>query len=678
MEKSSHMLKVGEFVLNTDSRKLYDKDKKEVALAPTLFSLLKFFIDHQNQTCSKDMIIDNVWKGKIVVEANVNQNIKKLRDVLGDSANDPRYIETVTGEGFRFVANSEEYKSSPVEKIRTNTLLVIASMTLLLVVVLLSNFFDDSDDNLAEIKDLFPLTTLKGIENYPDLSDDKKYLLFNHKRGESGSWDIYIKPIDKESYHVLLESSDNELFPVFSPSQDKLMYFAKNKSECGIFIRALDINNYTVGEPSLVKRCDSVAQRMKADWLDESNIFISINENNTAPSSIYQIDLATNEQILISKPNEKGFGDYTFQYSKSEEKLAYVRNIGWSSSEVWVYDLRERTHSKVITTPLLLHDVGWTHDGKLLFQSGYKQVSTLDISNNTETVVARFLSKVFIPFEINANTIGVMTGAYNVIDIGMFDMESGSTKSIVSSSFNDYSASLGANFIAFISNRSGEPQIWIKDSEDNFKQITFFKNTFELAEVYATKEDNLIAFNKSGHINIYDTNGNEIYNSENYSSYSYMNPIIDTARQRILAAVQQNGEWQIESRSLKDLSDRKVLFEGVSARPCLEDDCILFFKDSDPFIYSFSPKNNYSEQVAKVEYLRNIQQWDIVDEEHILFVEQGDSDNNFVKFNIKTGERLEIYKSSGNRFSLDYTEGKIKLYINIASSGNTDLKVFEY
>lgn len=665
------MLKVGDFVLNTDSRKLYDKDKKEVALAPTLFSLLKFFIDHQNQTCSKDMIIDNVWKGKIVVEANVNQNIKKLRDVLGDSANDPRYIETVTGEGFRFVANSDEYRASPAESDSKITKILLF-VSFLALAAMLINFFNDSSPETA-IKELKPLTTLKGVETFPSVSADSKYILFNHHKNKK--WNIILRPLDSESYYTITESEDREMFPAFSPSQEKFLYFSKNEKECGIYVRSIDLEKHSAGQPSLVKACDNVVQRMRANWLNEEQIFISINENNKSPSSIFQFDLNTKQQKLISKPDTRGFGDYSFNYSSKENKLAYIRNIGWSSSEIWLYDLATQKHNKLKSTPLRLVRVDWTNDGDLLYLSGNREISKLNIKTLEEEIVAKFSSRVFLPFLIDEKTAGVMTGEYTVIDIGQYDLIEKKNATIVSSSFNDYLGSKGNGFVSFISNRSGEPQVWIKDLQGTNTQVTKFTESFEIRELSASLENDFIIFNKSGHINIFDISGKELFNSENYSNNSHMNPIFDFENNRFIYAVQYGGQWNIESREIDEPSRKSVLFEGISARPCLSRNCLLFFKDSDPNLYRFNPDRNFSEAILEVGVLKGVDEWSVYDPEHIIYIKKEESINKIIKVNIETGDEELILKSKANMFSLD-RENK-QIYLNIVSQGNSDLMYFD-
>ncbi|TQV89042.1 winged helix-turn-helix domain-containing protein [Aliikangiella coralliicola] len=672
METGAHLLKVGDFVLNTSSRKLFDSENKEVSLSPTLYTLLKFFIDHQNSVLTKDMIITHVWKGKTVVDANVNQNIKKLRDTLGDSASDPKYIETVTGEGFRFVANSEEYKAVPFGGQALNLKVNYFYVLLIFVLIGTAIYLANKESEQQTIRELYPLTTLKGLEHHPEVSSDNKFLLFSHKN--RSSWDIYLKPLNQESYYAVVNSEQNEMFPVLSPSGTKLIYYLYGADKCGLYIRDIDLEAVKLGEETPIKLCRGGAQRLRAEWKDEDEIFIAINEDMDSPASIYHYNLNNKQQSLISKPDSKGFGDYAFKYSKKFNKLAYIRDIGWSSSEIWIYDVSTGTHKIIKSMPWLLDGLDWDADGALFFQSGNKEISKISADGSSEKILTKFLLNIYTPFLVSEDKIGVVIGEYFVIDVGVFDIEAGTSETLISSSFNDYLAAGGNDFVTFISNRSGEPQIWMRNAKGSDIQLTQYDDSFEIKWLSASPNGDLIMYNKSGTTNIIDKLGNVIFNSENYSSQVHNNPVFDVKNDRFIYSIQYEGEWSIESRKLSSLGERATLFKGIAARPCINEDCLFYFKERDPYIYKYIPKNNSSIQVANVGALRKVDEWDVYDENHILYLEKNESINRIIKLNIQSGDKVILLESKVKNFSFD----KVKklIYTNIVSEGNIDIMYF--
>lgn len=68
--------------------------------------LLMFLVDHQRQLVTREQIADALW-GKDVfvdVEQGINTAIRKIRIALDDDSAQPRYLQTVVGRGYRFVA----------------------------------------------------------------------------------------------------------------------------------------------------------------------------------------------------------------------------------------------------------------------------------------------------------------------------------------------------------------------------------------------------------------------------------------------------------------------------------------------------------------------------------------------------------------------------------------------
>jgi tetratricopeptide (TPR) repeat protein len=69
-------------------------------------------VRHRGRLVEKTFLMEAVWPDNVVEEANLAQHIFTLRRVLGDSADEPRYIETVPGRGYRFVASIDSNQKS--------------------------------------------------------------------------------------------------------------------------------------------------------------------------------------------------------------------------------------------------------------------------------------------------------------------------------------------------------------------------------------------------------------------------------------------------------------------------------------------------------------------------------------------------------------------------------------
>jgi TolB-like protein len=85
-------------------------------IEPQVFALLMLLIENRDRMVSKDEIVAHVWNGRFISDAAIASRIKSARQALGDDGRTQRYIRTIHGQGFRFLADVSERKA--VEIIR--------------------------------------------------------------------------------------------------------------------------------------------------------------------------------------------------------------------------------------------------------------------------------------------------------------------------------------------------------------------------------------------------------------------------------------------------------------------------------------------------------------------------------------------------------------------------------
>src|SRR5271167_1487403 len=73
------------------------------------FQVLSLLLEHPGDVVTREELRQKLWPGDTFVDfdTGLNSAVKKLRDVLGDSADEPRYIETLPRRGYRFIAAVE-------------------------------------------------------------------------------------------------------------------------------------------------------------------------------------------------------------------------------------------------------------------------------------------------------------------------------------------------------------------------------------------------------------------------------------------------------------------------------------------------------------------------------------------------------------------------------------------
>src|SRR5580658_7166407 len=86
-----------------------------VLLREQVFQVLRMLVEREGKIVTRDEIKSRLWPNDTVVDfdQSINATIKALRRALGDSADDPRYIETLARRGYRLMPAIEYLESAP-------------------------------------------------------------------------------------------------------------------------------------------------------------------------------------------------------------------------------------------------------------------------------------------------------------------------------------------------------------------------------------------------------------------------------------------------------------------------------------------------------------------------------------------------------------------------------------
>src|SRR5260221_9701366 len=75
-----------------------------VTLRPKTLAVLRYLVEHAGRLIPKEELLNTVWKGTRVSSTLPKDYIQELRKALNDATHAPRFIETVHGRGYRFIA----------------------------------------------------------------------------------------------------------------------------------------------------------------------------------------------------------------------------------------------------------------------------------------------------------------------------------------------------------------------------------------------------------------------------------------------------------------------------------------------------------------------------------------------------------------------------------------------
>ncbi len=109
------LLRFGPFELDRRAAELRKHDLK-IRLQEQPFQILLMLLEQSGEVVLREELRKRLWPNDTIVEFDhgINAAIKRLRDALGESAENPRYVETVARRGYRFIG---EIESTPGEQV---------------------------------------------------------------------------------------------------------------------------------------------------------------------------------------------------------------------------------------------------------------------------------------------------------------------------------------------------------------------------------------------------------------------------------------------------------------------------------------------------------------------------------------------------------------------------------
>ncbi len=184
--ENKHLYKFDSFILDLKEKTLSNNGER-LSITPKVFLLLKILVENHGKIVEKDEIMATVWEDSFVEDSNLTYTIRRLRKILNDDFNQPKFIETVPRRGYRFIGKIEQVKafesdfvkeideskiaSKAVLTINRNKFLFAAIIGLFLIVLIGGGFYYQiySPKNAVNLTNknslaVLPFTNLKPNE----------------------------------------------------------------------------------------------------------------------------------------------------------------------------------------------------------------------------------------------------------------------------------------------------------------------------------------------------------------------------------------------------------------------------------------------------------------------------------------------------------------------------------
>ena len=226
---NSNLIRFGVFEADRATGELR-KAGRRIRLQEQPFRILLLLLEHQGEVVSRDELRERIWgETNVDFEEGLNTAVRKLRDALGDSAANPRFIETLPRRGYRFIATAEvvggtpilpEPKNFPVRRPLLRWAIGGAVVTILASVFLMRV----REKPLLTASPPIQLTRDSGLTTEPVISQDGKFLVYASDRAGEGNLDIWIQHTSGGEPRRLTSNPANERQPELSPDGSNVIF----------------------------------------------------------------------------------------------------------------------------------------------------------------------------------------------------------------------------------------------------------------------------------------------------------------------------------------------------------------------------------------------------------------------------------------------------------------------
>ena len=201
--------------------------------------VLVILLERPGEVFTREELQKRLWPDTFVdVDHNLNTAINKIREVLGDSSDNPRFVETLPRRGYRFIAPVEGFRPSqpeetPAKATRISWLMVAAVAGVLLVGVGSVVYKLRRDSEQPVQRALTRVTFDEGLQIGATWSPDGRYIAYSSDRG--GKFDIWVQQIAGGDPVQITKGPGQNWQPEWSPD-GKYIAYRSEEGDGGLFV----------------------------------------------------------------------------------------------------------------------------------------------------------------------------------------------------------------------------------------------------------------------------------------------------------------------------------------------------------------------------------------------------------------------------------------------------------
>ncbi|HEY1271613.1 MAG TPA: winged helix-turn-helix domain-containing protein [Terriglobales bacterium] len=363
------------------------------------FEILAVLVSRPGELVSRDELRTRLWPGDTFVDFNhgLNAAVNKLREALSDSADNPRYVETLPRRGYRFIAavegieaatavldgevraslpgasrnpaaepcaSAEDSEAPQVRRWRPYLVASALIVALIVAGILLPKIFSsrgEASENRQLPQRITPLTDLTDTTGQPAFSSDGAYIAFRREGAKPEDSGIFIKRLGSDSL-LRLTRSDDDCCPVWSPDGRSIGFSRYARREVGIYVIPA-----TGGEAGRLDTGGVIPKRGELDWSPDGK---TLAFDGGAGIFLLSLETFTARRLTEAPPLSEDWGP---KFSADGQRVLFVRSRETGLPEEIMAVSAEGGESTVITSERakILGPPQWSFDGRsVVFASG--------------------------------------------------------------------------------------------------------------------------------------------------------------------------------------------------------------------------------------------------------------------------------------------------------------------
>jgi len=490
------------------------------------FEILRLLVQRRPQLVSRDDIVARIW-GKDVfldTDTSINSAIRKIRQVLRDDPENPAYIQTVTGKGYRFIApvtsapvaavpiaspapSAPAPAPTPVAETRPpilepaplpvpgaqpsstappsrSWLLWTSIAAAALVLVGVAAWHLRPAPPPAPLSDPIPLTTYRGSQGSPSFAPDGNQVAFQWDGEKGDNFDIYVKSLSLDATPLRLTTDPApDRWPAWSPDGATIAFMrniAPDKAQL-MLIPALGGPERKLTE--LPVRLGALG--LRPSWTPDGRWLI-VPAKTGDSTALFRVSVDTGESSQITTP-AIGFEDLFPAVSPDGSALVFAR-VPQVFNQGDLYRVPLDANAKPLEAPHIIASASradgmgvptWLPDGKALLARTLIGAVRMPADGSAPPTQVPWPGPNPSWLELsrrgNRLAFSVASGDANIYRIDL-TAKTPTPEPLVSSTARDafpqYSPD-GAR-LAFYSYRTGLGQVYVSDSQGNLpRQLTF-------------------------------------------------------------------------------------------------------------------------------------------------------------------------------------------------------------